>query len=914
MSGVSIYDPLNICDTLQSSGRDYLFWSLERLQAHNQCLNLERQPYSTRLLIEMLLRSCSQGVLPVEELGGIMGTVLTGSGGQTVPFFPARVLMQDFTAVPAIVDIAAMRETVKRLGGEPDIVNPVIPVDVVVDHSIQVHKAGCAEALDYNTDKEYESNMERYTLLRWAERALKGVRVFPPGTGIVHQINLEYLASVARTDKWQDISIVYPDSVCGTDSHTTMVNALGIMGWGVGGIEAEAAMLGRPLAMTAPEIIGVKLVGTPAAGVTTTDIVLMITERLRQEEIVGCFIEFCGEGMGHLSLPDRATIANMAPEYGATLAYFPVDDEVVRYLRSTGRQEEAVRLAADYYRAQGLFRHKSDPIPCYERMIEIDLGQSAPCLAGPARPQDRILIRDLPKSLRAAVWAKDCGSVSREYAGARPIEVDLDHEIATLTDGSILIAAITSCTNTSNPSVMIAAGLLARRAVSRGLRVPGYVKTSLSPGSRVVSDYLHAAGLTADLEKLGFHVSGYGCMTCSGSSGPVDEKIADAVSRAGLVTCAVLSGNRNFEGRINPLVQANYLASPPLVIAYAIAGTVAVDLDQEPLGYDREGYPVYLNEIWPAQDEISRIMQDSLCPDDYRKRYGDGLITDARWASIQAPEGNLFQWQDGSTYIARPPFMDAIAEPLTEGGPTIEARVLALLGDSITTDHISPGGAIAPANPAGQYLSEQGVRPDAFNVFGSRRGNHEVMVRGAFSNIHLRNRLVPETEGGYSLYQPTGEILTIYEAAMRYRADGTPLLIIAGREYGSGSSRDWASKAPALLGVKAVIAEGFERIHRANLVHMGILPLEFLPGQGWESLGLSGTERYEWESMAAVYPGQEILVKASTEDGKVLAAFAVKVRIDTESELDSYRAGGILPLVVRQLLTRSPASLQAIEG
>jgi aconitate hydratase len=894
-------DPLGIGGEMPYQGRTLTILRLQRL-AESMEIDLARVPYSARVLLESAARSVTAGVVPVDEIAPVARVLAGGGAPAPLAFLPARVLLQDYTGVPAVVDLAAMRAAVARMGGDPRLVRPVVPTDVVVDHSIQADVTGSADALARNTALEIARNRERYVLLRWAQQAFEGFRVFPPGTGIVHQINLEHLAPVVQVREQAGRALAFSDSVCGTDSHTTMINGLGVLGWGVGGIEAESVMLGRPLMMMTPAVVGVRLTGQLAPGVTTTDLALTMTERLRREGVVGRFVEFCGDGLRALRLADRATIANMAPEYGATCAFFPVDDETLRYLRATGRSEELVQLVDRYCKTQGLFRREGEPLPAFERSIELDLATVVPSVAGPARPQDRRSLGELRSSFSSALatLAPRAAALPAREDGAA-VTIDLDGRAVTLAHGSILIAAITSCTNTSNPSVMLAAGLLARNAVARGLSVSPHVKTSLSPGSRVVTDYLQRAGLMPALEALGFHVAGYGCMTCSGSSGAVDARIAAAVEAHGLVASAVLSGNRNFEGRIHPLVRANYLASPPLVIAYAIAGTVDIDLERQPLGVDSHGAPVCLRDIWPANEEIEAALGTAITTEMFHARYGRSGAAEERWDAIPAPAGALYQWAPDSTYIRCPPYFDDMTMEIPPLSPIQGARALALLGDGVTTDHLSPAGAIEPDSPAGRYLRAHGVSQADFNSYGSRRGNHEAMMRGTLANIRLKNMLVPGTEGGLTVHQPTGEVLPIYDAALRHAAERTPLVILAGAEYGAGSSRDWAAKGPRLLGVRAVIAESFERIHRSNLVSMGVLPLELRPGESWRALGLDGTEVYDVDGVEALAPGQELTVRARRGDAREVR-FGVRARIDSAVELACYRHGGILQLLLRELL------------
>ncbi|MDW8290605.1 MAG: aconitate hydratase AcnA [Armatimonadota bacterium] len=860
---------------------------------------LDRLPYSIRVLLENLLRHEDGRVIAAED---VLALANWGKGGEAreVAFMPARVVMQDFTGVPAVVDLAAMRSAMQRLGGDPMKINPIVPVDLVIDHSVQVDVFGSPDAYERNVALEYQRNVERYTFLRWAQSAFSNFRIVPPGMGIVHQVNLEYLSPLVHRREQHGELTAYPDTLVGTDSHTTMINGLGVLGWGVGGIEAEAVMLGQPYYMLTPEVVGFRLTGELPEGATATDLVLTVTQMLRQKGVVGKFVEFTGDGVSRLSLPDRATIANMAPEYGATMGFFPVDAETIAYLRGTGRPDEVVELAERYCKENLLFRTDDAPEPVFSDMLELDLSTVEPSLAGPKRPHDRVPLREAKRSFAFSLRApiRERGFELGEEQLERRVQVEgADYS---LTHGDVVIAAITSCTNTSNPSVMIGAGLLAKKAVERGLQAKPWVKTSLAPGSRVVTDYLQASGLIPYLEQLRFHVVGYGCTTCIGNSGPVPEPIARAVKEGDLVVAAVLSGNRNFEGRINPVVRANYLASPMLVVAYAIAGTMNIDLLTEPLGVGKDGQPVYLRDIWPSQAEIQEAVRQSLDAEMFRRQYARVFAGDKFWQDLPVPEGELYAWDAHSTYIQEPPyFIDLSLEPAPlsdiEG-----AHVLAVFGDSITTDHISPAGSIPPTSPAGRYLIERGVQPADFNSYGARRGNHEVMMRGTFANIRIKNLLLPGTEGGITIHFPSGETLPIYEAAMRYKQEGIPLVVLAGKEYGSGSSRDWAAKGTILLGVKAVLAESFERIHRSNLVGMGVLPLQFLPGEGRETLGLTGRERYSILGVRHLQPRQEVTVVAIDEAGNE-KRFTAIARVDTPIEVEYYRHGGILPMVLRQM-------------
>ncbi|PTQ52885.1 MAG: Aconitate hydratase [Hydrogenibacillus schlegelii] len=863
----------------------------------------ERLPFSIRVLLEAAIRQLDGRAITEEHVRLIAGWE-TADKTKEIPFLPARIVLQDFTGVPAVVDLAAMREAVAKRGGDPRRINPLVPVDLVIDHSVMVDVYGSKEALEANMEYEFRRNMERYRFLRWAQKAFDDFRVVPPATGIVHQVNLEYLATLVREKETPDGTVLFPDSLVGTDSHTTMINGLGVVGWGVGGIEAEAGMLGQPLYFLLPEVVGFRLTGKLPEGATATDLVLTVTHILRKKGVVGKFVEFFGPGVKTLSLADRATVANMAPEYGATMGYFPVDEESIRYLALTGRDEALVRRVEAYYKAQEMFYGDGTPDPVYSDVVELDLATVVPTIAGPRRPQDRIDL-DKARATIETLFEKPVAEGGYGLAGeARERAVLVRHpsgETSTLRHGSIVIAAITSCTNTSNPSVMIGAGLVAKKAVERGLKVPPYVKTSLAPGSRVVTRYLEDAGLLEALEKLGFAVVGYGCTTCIGNSGPLPDEVSAAIRDGDLTVAAVLSGNRNFEGRIHAQVKANFLASPPLVVAYAIAGRVDIDLMTEPLGTDREGRPVYLKDLWPTSQEIQDAILKTVTPEKFRETYRDVFTGNSRWNAIDVPEGTLYAWDPNSTYIQHPPFFEGLEAE--RGIRDIRgARALLLLGDSVTTDHISPAGAIAPDSPAGRYLLERGVAQRDFNSYGSRRGNHEVMMRGTFANIRLRNLMLPGTEGGVTKHFPSGEIMSVYEAAMRYRAAGTPLVVLAGKEYGTGSSRDWAAKGTALLGIRAVIAESFERIHRSNLVGMGVLPLEFMPGESWRSLGLTGEEIFDIEGLHDdLRPGAVLTVRATRPDGRV-TTFNVKSRLDSVVEIDYYKNGGILQTVLKQLM------------
>jgi len=908
---------------LQTGSGTYTYYRLQSL-VDAGVGHVDRLPFSLRILLENLLRYEDGRGVTRDDIEALASWTPNSGSDREIAFTPARVLLQDFTGVPVVVDLASMRQAIQRMGGDPKRINPLQPVDLVIDHSVQVDNFGSPEAFQRNVELEFERNKERYTFLRWGQQAFNNFRVVPPGTGIVHQVNLEYLASVVFQKEENGQRFAYPDTLVGTDSHTTMINGLGVLGWGVGGIEAEAAMLGQPVSMLIPEVVGFKLTGQLPEGATGTDLVLTVTQMLRQKGVVGKFVEFYGEGISNLPLAIRATIANMAPEYGATMGFFPVDAETLRYLRFTGRSEELVDLVERYTKEQGLFRTDGTPDPVFSDTLELDLGDVKPSIAGPRRPQDRIPLAAAKTSWRQSLVemvgdtagadaARVQSWVSGENGNANSTEglgalatratVQQDGQSFEIGHGSVIIAAITSCTNTSNPEVMLGAGLLAKKAVERGLARKPWVKSSLAPGSKVVTNYLKEAGLQEYLDKLGFNTVGYGCTTCIGNSGPVAEPISEAVHGHNLVAAAVLSGNRNFEGRINPDVRANYLASPPLVVAYALAGTVDIDFAKEPIGHDPNGQPVYLRDIWPSQQEIAETIASSVRSEMFRREYDSVFEGDDRWRNLEVPSGELYEWDENSTYVKNPPYFDDM--PL-EPAPLQDitgARVLVMVGDSVTTDHISPAGNIAPSSPAGQYLIERGIERKDFNSYGARRGNHEVMMRGTFANIRLRNQMAPGTEGGFTRHVPSGEQMTIFDAAERYKAEGVPTIVIAGKEYGSGSSRDWAAKGPALLGIRAVIAESYERIHRSNLVGMGILPLQFLPGESRESLGLTGHESFTISGIAEdLTPGKRVTVTATAEDGST-KTFEVVARIDTPVELDYYRHGGILQYVLRQIIT-----------
>ncbi|PAD75533.1 aconitate hydratase AcnA [Paenibacillus campinasensis] len=899
-----VKDQFSISRNLTVGGKEYCYFSLQALEEQGLG-QISKLPFSIRVLLEAAVRQFD-GRAITEDHVKLLTKWNEGLGSnKEIPFIPARIVLQDFTGVPVVVDLAAMRDTVKKAGGDPKQINPLVPVDLVIDHSVMVDAFGTDQALEYNMKVEFERNEERYRFLRWAQTAFNNFRAVPPGTGIVHQVNLEYLASVAATKTVDGETLVFPDSLVGTDSHTTMINGLGVVGWGVGGIEAEAGMLGQPLYFVTPEVIGFKLTGSLAEGATATDLALTVTELLRKKGVVGKFVEFYGPGLANISLADRATVANMAPEYGATIGFFPVDDETLAYLRNTGRTDEQVALVENYYKAQNMFRTADTPDPEFTDVIELDLASVVPSLAGPKRPQDRIELTQMKENFNNIIRTpieKGGYGLSDEKIEQKVEVTHKDGSKSTMGTGAVVIAAITSCTNTSNPSVMLGAGLLAKKAVERGLTKPGYVKSSLTPGSLVVTDYLEKAGLLQYLEALGFYVAGYGCATCIGNSGPLPDEVSEAIADNDMTVAAVLSGNRNFEGRVHAQVKANYLASPPLVVAYALAGTVNIDLQNDPIGYDPNNQPVYLKDIWPTSAEIREAIGLSVSADAFRKKYENVFTANERWNQIPVPEGELYEWDDKSTYIQNPPFFEGLGNGLSDIQDIKQARVLALLGDSVTTDHISPAGNIAVNSPAGKYLTEHGVERKDFNSYGSRRGNHEVMMRGTFANIRIRNQVAPGTEGGVTTYLPTEEVMSIYDASMNYQAGGQNLIVIAGKEYGTGSSRDWAAKGTFLLGVKAVLAESFERIHRSNLVGMGVLPLQFQDGQSWKSLGLTGRETFDIEGLSNdVKPGQELKVVATREDGTKFE-FPVTARLDSMVDVDYYHNGGILQTVLRQMI------------
>ena len=899
-------DLLGARDTFTTgSGSGYLY-RLDTLEKRGYS-GINRLPYSIKVLLESVLRDADGFMVTEDDVKNLATYDPKSPAKVEIPFRPARVLLQDFTGVPAVVDLAAMRSAMARLGGNPDEINPRVPVHLVIDHSVQVDAFGIKDALRINAEKEFKRNRERYEFLRWGKQAFDNFSVVPPASGICHQVNLEYIAKCVWSRPEDGLQVYYPDSVVGTDSHTTMIDGLGVVGWGVGGIEAEAVMLGQPIYMLMPEVIGFELTGRLPEGATATDMVLTVTQILRDYGVVGKFVEFFGEGLDYLSVPDRATIANMSPEYGATMGFFPIDDETLRFLARTGRPAELVETVERYTKEQGLFRTTQSPDPEFKDVLKLDLGSVVPSLSGPKRPQDRIALPDMQnafrKSLTTSAGPQGFGLSNERLASTGAYE-DSKRNSRTLRHGDVVIAAITSCTNTSNPSVMMAAGLVAKKAVERGLSVHPYVKTSMAPGSKVVTDYLHEAGLWPYLDQLGFNLVGYGCTTCIGNSGPLPEPTANAIKEGDLIVAGVLSGNRNFEGRIHQLVQANFLASPPLVVAYALAGSVNIDLSKDPIGKDSAGNDVFLREIWPSSQEIAEAVQASVHPEMFLKGYDGIEDSNSTWNDIKIPEGSIYQWSASSTYVQEPPFFVGLERETPKISAISGARVLAKVGDSTTTDHISPAGAIAPDGPAAKYLLDNDVAYLDFNSFGSRRGNHEVMMRGTFANIRIKNLLVPGTEGGVTKYFPTGEIEPIYDAAMKYQASGTDLVVLAGNDYGMGSSRDWAAKGTILLGVKAVIAESLERIHRSNLIGMGVLPLQYKAGESAASLGLDGTETYSIPVDDNVQPRQMIKVFAEREDGSVVE-FNTICRLDTPVEVEYYRNGGILHYVLRDFLNNS---------
>ena len=889
--------------TFKTSGQDVGIFKLATLQEKG-IGQIDKLPYSIRVLLESVLRNCDGATVTEEDVNSLATWNAASPAKVEIPYKPARVVLQDFTGVPAVVDLAAMRSAMSRLGGDPKMINPLIPVDLVIDHSVQVDKFGSNAALGLNVELEFKRNRERYEFLRWGQKAFDNFRVVPPNVGIVHQVNLEYLAKCVFVREDEAGAVAVPDTLVGTDSHTTMINGLGVLGWGVGGIEAEAAMLGQPIYMLLPEVVGFELVGKLKPGTTATDLVLTATQQLRAAGVVGKFVEFFGEGVKSMSLADRATLANMAPEYGATMGFFPIDEVTLDYLNRTGRTKEEVALVESFTKEQGIFWTPDAPVPTYTRTLQLDIGTVEPSLAGPKRPQDRIALSGMQKAFNESLSAPIgfSGFGLDDSALKSTATVENNGHSSEIAHGSVVIAAITSCTNTSNPSVMIAAGLLAKKAAEAGLAVPQHVKTSLAPGSRVVTDYLNKSGLTESFEKLGFHTVGYGCTSCIGNSGPLPEPVSNAITKGELVASSVSSGNRNFEGRINPMTKANYLASPPLVVAYALAGTTDIDLTSDPIGQSADGNDVFLKDVWPTQDEVTCVMEENVTADMFQNQYANCFDSNEMWNKIVTGEGDLYEWSDDSTYIQEPPFLATMTPQVTSIEPIKGAACLALLGDSVTTDHISPAGSIAKDGPAGKYLQENGVGPREFNSYGSRRGNDRVMVRGTFANIRIRNQLAPGTEGGVTTHLPTNEQMSIYDASMKYQEAGTPLIVIAGTEYGTGSSRDWAAKGTMMLGVKAVIAATYERIHRSNLVGMGILPLEFADGQSWKSVGLDGKETFDIPGLSDdLKPRCSVKVVATKEDGSKIEFDAV-VRIDTPVEMDYYRNGGILQTVLRNLL------------
>jgi len=888
--------------TLRAGGRSYEIWSLAALPQEK----VARLPYSLKILLENLLRFEDGVNVTRADIDALLSWDPAATPSHEIAFTPARVILQDFTGVPCVVDLAAMRDAIVRLGGDAERVNPLAPAELVIDHSVQVDEYGKAGSLAANTAIEFARNGERYSFLRWGQTAFRNFQVVPPNTGIVHQVNLEYLGRVIFDGEVNGVARAYPDTLVGTDSHTTMINGLGVLGWGVGGIEAEAAMLGQPVTMLIPQVIGFRLNGRLRPGATATDLVLTVTEMLRKKGVVDKFVEFFGDGLANLPLADRATIANMAPEYGSTCGIFPIDEETLRYLELSGRSRERIELVTAYAKAQGMWRNNGDKAAAYTDVLELDLGHVEPSLAGPRRPQDRV-----PLKSAKTVYEQNAKKASDERAAKNPAtkgtaNVTLDGQSFELKDGAVLIAAITSCTNTSNPSVMLGAGLLARKARERGLTAKPWVKTSLAPGSRVVTDYLRKAGVLGDLAALSFELVGYGCTTCIGNSGPLKPEISAAVKAGDITACSVLSGNRNFEGRVHPEVRMNFLASPPLVVAYALAGTLDVDLTTEPLGTDKTGKPVFLADIWPSDQEVQEALLRSIDSKMFQGSYASVFTGDENWASIKVPAGKRYTWEAKSTYVKNPPYFEGMTMTPGTLGDIRAARALAILGDSVTTDHISPAGNIAKSSPAARYLVEQGVQPADFNSYGARRGNHEVMMRGTFANIRLRNLLVPGVEGGVTIHLPTGEQTSIYDAAMKYKKDGTPLIVVAGREYGTGSSRDWAAKGTMLLGVKAVIAESFERIHRSNLIGMGVVPLQFQQGQNAQSLGLTGREVFDITGLKTG-EAKQVSVSATSPEGK-RTEFVARVRIDTPKEREYYRHGGILQYVLRQLAASARAA------
>jgi aconitate hydratase len=897
-------DCFSVKRTIKTNQGEFTIFNLGELEKQG-LTNLDKLPFSIRIMLEAVLRQCNEVEITSDDVRNLASWKPNLDDKLSFPFRPARVIMQDFTGVPAVVDLAAMRSAMARLGGDPSKINPVIPVDLVIDHSVQVDFFASPDALQRNAEIEFLRNRERYEFLHWGQQAFDNFRVVPPATGIVHQVNLEYLADVILTRGGDDgPPIAFPDTLVGTDSHTTMINGLGVVGWGVGGIEAEAAMLGQPVDMLTPDVVGFKLSGELKEGITATDMTLTVVQMLRERGVVGKFVEYFGPGLDNLSLPDRATISNMAPEYGATIGFFPVDEETLRYLALTGRSADLIELIEVYCKEQGLFRYSDTPVPEFSDLLELDLSQVETSLAGPKRPQDRTSLVNMQQKFKADLVApvsKQGFELQKDELN-RMVTIGANGSTAEMGHGSVVIAAITSCTNTSNPSVMIAAGLLAKNAVEKGLTTKPYVKTSLAPGSRIVTDYLEKAGLMDPLAELGFNLVGYGCTTCIGNSGPLSGEVVKGITSGDLVAAAVLSGNRNFEGRVHPYVRANYLASPPLVVAYALAGTVDIDLQKDPLGEDSQGNPIYLKDIWPSSAEINQQVSDSIQPEMFKTKYSDVFTGNKVWSSIEGSDGDIYRWEEDSTYIQEPPFFTDLTTKLPPIEDVRGARVLAVLGDSITTDHISPAGAIPADSPSGKYLIDRGTKLRDFNSFGSRRGNDRVMTRGTFANIRLKNQMVPGVEGGYTRFMPGGEQMSIYEASLRYQEQRVPLVVLGGKEYGSGSSRDWAAKGTLLLNVKAVIVQSFERIHRSNLIGMGVLPLQFEPDEGVEELGLTGEELFDIVGLTdEIRPLSKLTVIAEKENGEKIQ-FKVIVRIDTDLEVEYYRNGGILHKVLRDMV------------
>ncbi|MFV8830422.1 aconitate hydratase AcnA [Alkalihalobacterium sp. APHAB7] len=900
----------NARSSFEANGKKYDYYRLQALEEAGVG-EVSKLPYSIKVLLESVLRQEDGFVIKKEHVENLAKWGTSEVQDIDVPFKPSRVIFQDFTGVPCVVDLASLRKAMADLGGDPQVINPEIPVDLVIDHSVQVDKAGTADSLEFNMNLEFQRNEERYQFLSWAQKAFDNYRAVPPATGIVHQVNLEYLANIIQTTTDENGTVALPDSVFGTDSHTTMINGIGVLGWGVGGIEAEAAMLGQPSYFPVPEVIGVKVTGQLPSGTTATDVALKVTQVLREKKVVGKFVEFFGDGLAQMPLADRATISNMAPEYGATCGFFPIDEEALNYLRLTGRSEEQIKLVEEYCKANSMFYVAGEtPDPVFTDVVELDLSEIEANLSGPKRPQDLVPLSQMQESFRNAVVApqgtQGLGLSKDEFNKEVTVQLANGNE-TTMKTGAIAIAAITSCTNTSNPYVLVGAGLVAKKAVEKGLQVPEYVKTSLAPGSKVVTGYLRDSGLLPYLEQLGYNIVGYGCTTCIGNSGPLADELEKAIADNDLTVTSVLSGNRNFEGRIHPLVKANYLASPPLVVAYSLAGTVDVDLKNDPIGKDKDGNDVFFKDIWPTAEEIAAVVEQTVTPELFRREYNDVFESNERWNEIETTEDALYKWDDESTYIANPPYFEGLSKEPGEVKPLSGLRVLGKFGDTVTTDHISPAGSFSSTTPAGKYLVSKGVEPVDFNSYGSRRGHHEVMMRGTFANIRIRNQVAPGTEGGYTTYWPTGDVMAIYDAAMKYKEDGTGLAILAGKDYGMGSSRDWAAKGTNLLGVKTVIAESYERIHRSNLVLMGVLPLQFLEGESAETLGLTGKETFEVAVTNDVKPRDIVTVTATDEAGNK-TQFDVLTRFDSEVEIEYYRHGGILQMILRNKLANEKAN------